>query len=117
MALAAFSAESFADLTAPQADEFCRSQDLDWDLSFVAWNSSRITDAGVRAAHCPVRTETFHSCCAWREDAVSPIAGQEVGDCPFAHYVRAVMAFKNIDCSLVHCTALVYSVVPYDALW
>ena len=43
--------------------------------------------------------------------------GQEVGDCPFAHYVRAVMAFKNIDCSLVHCTALVYSVVPYDALW
>ena len=83
MALAAFSAESFADLTAPQADEFCRSQDLDWDLSFVAWNSSRITDAGVRAAHCPVRTETFHSCCAWREDAVSPIAGQEVGDCRY----------------------------------
>ena len=83
VALAAFSAESFADLTAAQADEFCRSQDLDWDLSFVAWNSSRITDAGVRAAHCPVRTETFHSCCAWREDAVSPIAGQEVGDCRY----------------------------------
>lgn len=30
--------------------------------------------------------------------------GQEVGDCPFAHYVRAIMAFKNIDCSLAPCT-------------
>jgi len=31
--------------------------------------------------------------------------GQCVGDCPFAHYVRAVMAFKNLDCSLAPCTA------------
>ena len=33
-----------------------------------------------------------------------PEAGQ-VGDCPFAHYVRGVMAFKGLDCQVHPCTA------------
>merc|ERR1712156_715409 len=29
--------------------------------------------------------------------------GQSVGDCPFAHYVRAVLAYKNLPCSVHPC--------------
>merc|ERR1712012_658837 len=29
--------------------------------------------------------------------------GQSVGDCPFAHYVRAVLAYKDLPCSVHPC--------------
>lgn len=30
--------------------------------------------------------------------------GQSVGDCPFAHFVRAVIAFKGLQCKVIPCT-------------
>ena len=27
----------------------------------------------------------------------------QVGDCPFAHYVRCVMHFKGLDCKVIPC--------------
>ena len=30
--------------------------------------------------------------------------GQSVGDCPFAHYVRALLAHKGLECQAVPCS-------------
>jgi len=30
--------------------------------------------------------------------------GQSVGDCPFAHFVRAVIAYKGAECKVIPCT-------------
>lgn len=30
--------------------------------------------------------------------------GLSVGDCPFAHFVRAVIAFKGLECQVIPCT-------------
>eukprot|EP00092_Neocalanus_flemingeri_P026629 GFUD01028863.1.p1 GENE.GFUD01028863.1~~GFUD01028863.1.p1 ORF type:complete len:215 (-),score=47.98 GFUD01028863.1:288-932(-) len=30
--------------------------------------------------------------------------GQSVGDCPFAHFVRSVLAYKGVQCQVVPCT-------------
>ena len=74
--------QDFSALTADQVSDFCRGNMADQGV-FVPFDTTRIKDAAVRRDHCPVRTESFHSCCAWKEDGVSPIADAELGDCVY----------------------------------
>ena len=76
-------AASFSELTADQATDFCRShQPDDMGASVMSFDYAAVKDAHLREDKCPIRTDTYHSCCVWKPEEMMPGAdGQEPGDC------------------------------------